>query len=422
MKRYLSVILLFLFLSLSAFGGRDVPVAVRTSVVGGSILRGSVIEPLIGNRPVLGAEVAVEFLPTGRWRCLTDYNNASVGVAVDYLNLTNDKMLGQAFAPYAYLNIPFVRRKHFLFGVRAGIGAAIVTKTYYNTADSHPLFMKSLRDGDGYPIGNAGSGSHLNAYFAEALYMEFPISHGFAITASYGWYHISNGSIKQPNSGFNMFNGMLSLTYQPHYDTYQAPETTVPKGLYSDKRWDVELSATGGVRQAYYQDNRYFGVASVSVAAHYRPWSIFKIGGGVDMFYDGYYRSVNETPTTDGPVTAYKKTYLRESRIENCFRVGVSVQPEFVVGNLSVGFHLGVYIYDNIKNLEPYQKARENGGLHKGVFYAYDILNAGDNEDGWLYTRIVLKYRVTKHLFVQAGMKAHIFRAEFIDAGLGLAF
>ena len=123
-------------------------------------------------------------------------------------------------------------------------------------------------------------------------------------------------------------------------------------------------------------------------------------------------------------MTYYEKTYLRESNIANCWRVGVSLQPEFVIGNLSVGFHCGVYLYDNIKNLEPYDAVAKNNGkpLKRGVFYSYDIKEAGVKQDGWLYTRIMLKYRCTKHLLVQAGMKAHLTKVEFIDAGIGVAF
>ena len=110
--------------------------------------------------------------------------------------------------------------------------------------------------------------------------------------------------------------------------------------------------------------------------------------------------------------------------MKNCFRVGISLQPEFVFGNFTCGFHFGVYLYDNIKNLEPYKEVEKNGKpFSRGIFYSYDIANAGSagHADGWLYTRIVLKYRVTKHLFVQAGLKAHLTKAEFIDAGLGVA-
>ncbi len=420
MKRYKYIFLAFL--CFPCVLQAEVQMRYRGAVTAGSYMKGSIADGWIGQRPILGGEVAVEFLPTGRWESLQWYNNASLGIAFDYLNLTNDKYLGQAFAPYIYMNVPLVNLPHFVLGIRPGIGVGFVDKTYYNTV---PTEEKGVPGSIRYPTSNGAIGSHTNAYFAEALYMEFPIKRGFAITASYGWYHISNGSIRQPNSGYNMFNGMIGLAYTPHEERYTAPETRVPKHLYEGKRWDVEISASGGVRQAYFADNRYFGVGALSVAAHWRPWSIFKIGGGVDVFYDGYYRSVCDEFSTDNQlVTSFGKTYLRESRIENCFRVGLSLQPEFIVGNFTAGIHFGVYLYDNIKNLEPYTDVEENGGkeLHRGVFYAYDILNAGVRQDGWLYTRILLKYRCTRHLFVQLGMKAHLTKVEFIDAGLGICF
>lgn len=99
----------------------------------GMVLRGSVIEKWIGQRPVLGGNVYVEFLPTGKLGSLQQYNNASIGLKAGYLNLTNDAVLGSAFTIYSYLNVPFVRRKHFEFGIRPGVGLAFVTRNYYNT-------------------------------------------------------------------------------------------------------------------------------------------------------------------------------------------------------------------------------------------------------------------------------------------------
>jgi len=393
----------------------------RMSTTTGFILKDGKVDPWLNARPVLGGEFAVEFMPTGRVPALQEYNNAALGVALSYYNLGNDEKLGQAFAPYVYLDIPFVRLSHFVLGIRPGIGIAFATKCYKNTvAEGHAyLDVKNA---------NQSLGTYTNAYFAEALYVNFPIKKGFTITASFGWYHMSNGSMVQPNSGYNMFNGQLGLTYHPQISEYELPNLLVPRHLYDGKSWDVELSCSGGFRQAYYRDHTFFGVASVSVAAHWRPWSIFKIGAGVDAFYDGYYSSVSKeyaTPDIQAPITLFQKTLLTSSVTANCFRVGISLQPEFVIGHFSAGFHFGLYLYDPIKNLEPYQSAREAGGsLKKGIFYSYDLLKAGSagSPDGWLYTRILMKYRVTNHLFVQLGMKAHLTKVEFIDAGLGVAF
>ena len=91
-----------------------------------------------------------------------------------------------------------------------------------------------------------------------------------------------------------------------------------------------------------------------------------------------------------------------------------------VLGNLTFGYHLGIYLYDPVKNLEPYAEAEK--GLKRGIFYSYDPLKASTYQDGWFYQTLLLKYRCSRHIFVQLGLKVHIMKAEFLYAGLGLAF
>jgi hypothetical protein len=76
-----------------------------------------------------------------------------------------------------------------------------------------------------------------------------------------------------------------------------------------------------------------------------------------------------------------------------------------------------LYLYDPLKNLEPYDVVKSNGGtpLNKGIIYPYNI----DQEDGWLYTRASLKYMLTNHIMLSLGLKTHLQKAEFIEWGLG---
>lgn len=247
-----------------------------------------------------------------------------------------------------------------------------------------------------------------------------------------------------PNAGYNIFGGELGVRYRPSGDTYQKPEPDVPRKLYDgvDKAWAVEISATGGAKQNYYGDNRdgqrFFGAATLKASAYWVPVSIFRIGGGVDAFYDGYYSAVNDEYASENPgapVTYFGKTYLRTSDVKNCFRVGISIQPEFIIGHLTAGVHVGFYVYDPVKNLEPYTgkysydkgkgaKEMDEAGtpLNRGLFYYYNFAEASNYQDGWCYMQFILKYHVLDHMFVQIGLKTHGVRAEFIDAGLGVAF
>ena len=447
MKRSIGIVLLLLgVMNLWATSKSDSvktrrPMAYRLSGMAGMIMPDGKADQFI-ERPVLGGSIGVEFLPTGKWHCLQQWNNASVGLGLGYLNLGNDRYLGSAIAAYGYMNQPFYTGRHFGIGLRPAVGLAAITKTYRNTLPDNVAPYSMAKDATGKYIANWSIGSILNAYLALQLYMDFPIRDGWAITVNGGWQHMSNGSFMHPNAGYNLFGGEVGVRYTPSNQNNQNNQSNLnnlnnqsnrSQLMAVDKPWAVELSATGGAKQNYYRDNQngqqFYGAATVKVAAYWVPVSIFRIGLGVDGFYDGYYAAVNDEFAALNPgasVTYFGKTYLKESDVKNCFRVGLSLQPEFIIGRLTAGLHVGFYLYDPIKNLEPYQEAKTaddaGGRLDRGIFYGYDFTKASNYQDGWCYMQFVLKYHVLDHLFVQLGLKTHGVRAEFMDAGVGVAF
>ena len=352
--------------------------------------------------PVWGVNVGVDFAPD--WQALKDWNNATIGVGLSYWNMGHE-LLGHAIAPYAFMDIPLVRLKHFELGLRPGIGAAFMTKTYRNTVPEGHMFVDVIG-------ANQSIGSVANLYFPEVLYMNFPLTNGWSISLAGGWYHISNGSTVQPNSGYNIFGAELGVKKVMEGQTKSDPSDLSDQ---SGKNWSIALAGTMGGRQVYYRDQQTFMVGSMHAAAYWHAHKIFRLGGGVDVFYDGAYVQRE---------THFGKTNLDLAQPGDCWRVGVSVQPEFVVGNFTAGLHVGAYMYDPVKALEP--QWREEGlptqRLDKPIFYAYDLLNAGSAgyPDGWLYTEVVLRYHLPWHIFVQAMMKSHLTKVEFVSLGIGL--
>lgn len=355
--------------------------------------------------PVYGAEVRLSMAP--EWKALADWNHAHLGVALGYWNLAHTQ-LGHAVTPYVYMDIPLLRLPHFELGLRPGIGAAFMTKTYRNTIPDGHLFQ-DVNDA------NECIGSVTNLYFPEAIYMHFPIAKGWGVGLSAGWYHISNGSTRQPNSGYNIFSGEVLVKYD-WSDVSDVSDLPVTSDK-TTKKWSLSLSGTMGGRQVYYRDNQTFMVGSMHASAYWHAHPIFRLGGGVDVFYDGAYISRK---------TYFKKTYLAAAQPGDCWRVGISLQPEFVVGDFTAGFHLGAYMYDPIKELEPYDEAAasETGRVKRPIFYSYDLLKAGSAgyPDGWLYTELVLRYHLPWNIFVQAMMKSHLTKVEFISLGVGVYY
>lgn len=382
--------------------------SVSVSLQGGAVMPDGKVDKVVDapkewHAPVWGVNVGVDFAPD--WQALKDWNNATIGVGLSYWNMGHE-LLGHAIAPYAYMNIPLVKLPRFELGLRPGIGAAFMTKTYRNTVPEGQLFV-SVTDA------NQCVGSVTNLYFPEMLYMNFPLAKGWSISLAGGWYHISNGSTVQPNSGYNIFGAELGV--KKVVDEVERRVGYEARDKEEDaKKWSVVVAGTMGGRQVYYRDQQTFMVGSMHASAYWHAHKIFRLGGGVDVFYDGAYIQRE---------THFGKTNLDLAQPGDCWRVGVSVQPEFVVGNFTAGLHVGAYMYDPVKALEP--QWREDGlpteRLDKPVFYAYDLLNAGSAgyPDGWLYTEVVLRYHLPWHMFVQAMMKSHLTKVEFISLGLG---
>lgn len=387
--------------------------SISASLMGGGVMPDGKVDKVVNagvptnswHAPVYGAEVLVSFAP--HWRALQDWNGARVGGALGYWNLGHEQ-LGHAVTPYIYMEIPLVRVPHFELGLRPGIGAAFMTKTYRNTVPDGHMF-KDVVDA------NECIGSVTNLYFPEALYLNFSIAKGWGLSLAGGWYHISNGSTRQPNSGYNIFAGELALKY----DWSDVPEQ---KNVAYDteemsKRWSISLSGSAGGRQVYYRDNQTFVVASMHASAYWNAHRIFRLGGGVDVFYDGAYIQRE---------TEFKKTNLSAAKPGDCWRVGVSLQPEFVVGKFTAGLHVGAYLYDPVRELEPKDEAQKTatGRIDKPIFYSYDLLKAGSAgyPDGWLYTAVVLRYHLPWNMFLQGMMKSHLTKVEFVSLGVGFYY
>ncbi|HBZ33463.1 MAG TPA: hypothetical protein DEO38_00010 [Bacteroidales bacterium] len=408
MKRFL--IFLLLLVSYRLFS--STPITMRFSGQSGYIMNVPAISKLGSHGPMVGGEVAVEFLPMGRFAWQQTWNNTSIGVAAGFMDFGQNKTLGQAITLYPYFNIPLVSKSHFRLTVRPGVGLGFVTKRYSNTVSEAQRWLSMPDDA------NETFGSILNAYFSALIGFEFPIRGGWGIEFAGGWKHLSNGSILAPNGGINIFSAELGLRYQPNSEQYTEPERK-PDIEREYRKWTFEIIAAGGVRQLYYQDRKKYGIAALSVAAFYQPCRIFRLGLGADVFYDGVYGAINVGAES---TTNYKKTYISSNDFKNKVRMGISLQPEFVFGNFSAGIYAGIYLYDNIKNLEPFDQVKNNNGkpLKRGIFYKYS--DPSNHQDGWFYTKAVAKYCIKKHYIISVALKTHLQKAECIEWGFGYRY
>ena len=113
--------------------------------------------------------------------------------------------------------------------------------------------------------------------------MNFPLAKGWSISLAGGWYHISNGSTVQPNSGYNIFGAELGV--KKVVDEANRREGYEARGEDKEaKKWSIALAGTMGGRQVYYRDQQTFMVGSMHASAYWHAHPIFRLGGGVDVF------------------------------------------------------------------------------------------------------------------------------------------
>lgn len=393
-KNLLTGILLLPFFLLSGQTIREYSFTVK-GLYGNIIPHNEYVKALL-EAPVHGAEFDVEFqtMNDKDWHQFTGFPKTGIGAM--WLNLGNPEKLGDAFALYPYICFPIVRTGFASLYVKAGAGLSYLTKTYYNTNTDSLGNLLPLKQT------NAAIGSHLNVFFSGGADLEIPLGGGFSLNADYTWNHMSNGSIVVPNSGLNLLDAFVGIKYFPNFRNFRMPEKRdLPK---LSRKFTLEIVASGGMRQLYYRDNASYPIGSLMIGV-YRPMANFyRMGIGVDLFYDGVYNGN----------TLFERTYLTEDKLSNKLRAGISWQHEIIMGRLTAGFDFGLYLYDPIKNLEPYSVAKTTV-QNKPLIYPYNI----DVEDGWLYTRAVVKYTLSRHLFISLGLKTHLQKAEFIEWGLG---
>lgn len=406
-----------------------VPYSIKLEGVGGYIYPHDVniVKPVAPNGgPSLGGQIAFEWHTDGSKQWHKDFNRPTIGVALQVIDLHNPRILGQMIAPYTYINIPMVRSKAVDFNFMLGGGFGFCTKPCDVVgAINDP---RGLKGND--PTKNKAFdynfiiGGPFTFNIQAGLNVDFHVHKSVDITLGIDYNHFSSGSLEQPNSGLNIFDGKLGIKY--HIPNTRKEVKPCVLDTTKLKRWYGEIIGSGGAKILYYKDKQYYGCASLNVGAYYRTCRQHRIGLGVDMFYDGAFtQTVRHNPSTGKwePVnTAYKKTFTTEDKFLNKFRVGLNITNELIIGKFILGFGVGIYLYDPIKNMEPYvdaeKAATEEKSLNRSIFYGYDP----DTQDGWNYFRLSCKYYITKHLLASLAFKTHLQKVEFVEFGIGTWF
>ncbi len=276
------------------------------------------IEPLIDG-PVYGFSLNYAFSAKNgaEWRKL--YNFPDYGINYNYKNYNNPRHLGSSHSVTGFFQMPFFRISHYFdFGFQGLAGVGIFTNKY---------------DEQYNPINKAIS-STVNISAETRLYSKISF-HPVFLEYSFGLNHFSNGLIKAPNLGINVFNNSFSIGYYLENEASHNSNIKPPKE--KNENFEFWMVSSFGIKELDYDPKKYlYSGLTVNMVKYLCP--INKSGIGIDMFND---------PTLIKYASQYY--YYTGSPGFN-FRYGINLNSEFLFNR--VGFFGGYGIY--LKNSEFY--------------------------------------------------------------------
>ena len=165
---------------------------------------------------------------------------------------------------------------------------------------------------------------HLNI----GVFAFYPLTKNLDFGAGMSFIHFSNGGFERPNRGFNIYSPSVELKYhinsRPNVRSIDLPERS--------KRYnELYIMAGYGDHQLveHELDTNYFAVTGLSAIYSTQLSNAFKLGFGADF---NYWMGLTALPDgTMGP------------RNFDNLTIGLLIQPEFIVGKLTLVSGIGIY-------------------------------------------------------------------------------
>ena len=224
---------------------------------------------------------------------------------------------------------------------------------------------------------NRSVGSHINSFFIISLFLQAELGDNIKLFAGPSVVHMSNGNIKMPNYGLNLFTTKVGITYklQTHKDLW--PNEIIVKDEFAKNRFLI--IGSGGVRQVSRSIRERFLAASLLTDYSRRVHTNQAFGAGLDLIYD--------------PVEG-RETNVTGDVIENF-----------------VPWHVGAHLsWQRIWN-------RFSICLQPG----YKIITYSDQKS-YQYNRLAIRYQLNNNILLNWSLKSHKIRADFIEFGVGYMF
>ncbi len=312
----------------------------------------------MGNAPYTANELRLGFATTGTKFWHQQHRYPVLGLGI-YTGNFNNPIIGKPRAFFGFMEIPIKRNPEHYFVTNWSLGAVFNLNEYDSITNPK----------------NVAIGSDMNAYIEFSSIYKFKITDRVEMGTGIKFQHFSNGAYKLPNLGVNMAAASLTFSYLPaktitDYKKIEEPE--------SYKKYEVVAMYAGSYRAKNIEESKKYYNSTISVGVNRRINQRRTLGVGFDYFYQPYLIDYyqDKSLVTDKELMSYAG-FLSSDLIVN--RIRISVQ-------------FGLYLHRPVDFGKPY------------------------------YERVGFRFYATKNIFANFSIKAHYFKAEFMEWGLGFNF
>ena len=287
------------------------------------------------------------------------HNYPTWGITYYFADLGNPDQLGYTHGIYPYFNFGIKNTQKIGLNFKLGGGLCYISQTF-NRKDNYK---------------NIIIGSPINVLISMQLALKAKINKQVALFSSINFTHFSAGAFTQPNLGMNI----PSLGFGMYYNINENNFSKLTKPEKISNKYNQYVFISGGLKDLAFNDSKRYGVLTLGYELEKYISHASSIALDIDMFYNTanlYRMSTDSTSATVGET----------------IQIGTMLNYQVHIGNLKILAGMGAYVYSKYKR------------------------------DTDIYNRIGWRYEFPNGLNANVVLVSNLFRANFIEFGIGYKF
>lgn len=244
-----------------------------------------------------------------------EYNYPIVGVGIHHSGLGNDTLYGKLTGLYFFINRFFLNNaKRFNIGNTLSVGLSYASKWHNNSSNRNNMILSTP----------------LNVFFQYEIGFNYRLPPNHNISLGIGLAHASNGSVKEPNLGFNIFTTAVGYRYSFGRINGTGTESTADNTPRSS--WNFGLFASTKSVDAF--TGKQYGIIGLSAEKLYRIAPLSMAGMELSFYSD------NSIP--DLLTDKYGNTTI-PNRNNN---LALAINATYLMGfnRIAIAFQPGIYL------------------------------------------------------------------------------